>query len=510
MNLPMTIQFIANALALIILAYTFFNINSLKSRYFILIAFAIFNYTFGYMMELDAHSLEGAFMALRIQYYGIPFIPLTYYLFLRDYDNRPIQSKWQLMVYFFIPFFMLFFANAYPDTTLFFKQLVYQPEPDRCIIIHAGGLYYMMCLFNLFFFFLCFYELIFCYPHKTKSDRTKQLVMLLSVVIPCMTMLFFGFNSVRDHMVLSSCSLTLSELTLLYYIVRHRTQDWVPYSPVTLLEYINDGFIILDNKNCFIDANAVAKNYFPGLHDLLPGDRLVSIQDFPWSVLQQPDSMQEFVLRNQGKKTVLRASKTHIDYKDKGKICTCIMLYDITELSRLMEELEVRATQDALTKLRNRGAFFALAARDFELHERTNSPATVMMIDIDHFKSVNDQYGHPVGDMVLREFAAILKERLRHTDISGRYGGEEFCVFLPATKMERAYQVANDIRREIEHKMFATENERFHVTASIGLAAMDVQRHSTLEEVIADADAALYEAKETGRNQVVCFHPPLQ
>lgn len=107
------------------------------------------------------------------------------------------------------------------------------------------------------------------------------------------------------------------------------------------------------------------------------------------------------------------------------------MFYDVTQLHQLMNDLHEMATHDGLTGLLNRATFFRYAQRDFELARRAEQDISVLMLDIDFFKNVNDQHGHQCGDEVLSQVADILRERLRRTDICGRYGGEEFCVLLP-------------------------------------------------------------------------------
>ncbi|MCK9200780.1 MAG: GGDEF domain-containing protein [Gallionella sp.] len=166
------------------------------------------------------------------------------------------------------------------------------------------------------------------------------------------------------------------------------------------------------------------------------------------------------------------------------------------------EVLELAMT-DSLTGIPNRRALMELA--EHALARRGGSPMTLMMIDVDHFKRINDTYGHPVGDTVLRQVTRLLAGRLRGGDVLGRYGGEEFCVLAPDTDAEGARTLAESLREIIAFKTLSSENGPVQVTVSIGVACCPDDKARELKDLLAEADAALYAAKEAGRNRVVSF-----
>jgi diguanylate cyclase (GGDEF)-like protein len=171
--------------------------------------------------------------------------------------------------------------------------------------------------------------------------------------------------------------------------------------------------------------------------------------------------------------------------------------------ARLFEKINAMATTDGLTGLNNRRHFFDLAEREFVRDKRYGSPFSVFMIDIDHFKKINDSYGHAVGDMVLAHLAQRLKVLVRESDIVGRYGGEEFAVFLPETALKIAAAVAERIRREIENDAVHTEQSGdIGFTLSIGVSAF-TEGVKNVAEIFETADKGLYEAKKAGRNRVM-------
>lgn len=171
------------------------------------------------------------------------------------------------------------------------------------------------------------------------------------------------------------------------------------------------------------------------------------------------------------------------------------------ELSIANQRLEEIASTDVLTGLLNRRGAFDLAARDLERARRFAEPICGLMFDLDHFKSFNDTYGHAVGDEVLQEVAVRCKGELRQIDIIGRYGGEEFAVFLPGTDIEGAAVIGERLRSAINAEPFATSKGPLTVSISLGVA-LATAATKTPEELLGVADTALYKAKESGRNCV--------
>ena len=161
------------------------------------------------------------------------------------------------------------------------------------------------------------------------------------------------------------------------------------------------------------------------------------------------------------------------------------------------------AMTDSLTHIPNRRALMDYAKRT--LARRNASPLALLMIDVDHFKDINDSYGHPVGDMVLQNIASLMEGRLRGHDFLGRYGGEEFCVVAPDTDIEGAMTLAEHLREAIDSAPFSGERGKFAVSISIGIAICPSSGSGELKDLLQKADAALYSAKQTGRNRVVCF-----
>ena len=175
---------------------------------------------------------------------------------------------------------------------------------------------------------------------------------------------------------------------------------------------------------------------------------------------------------------------------------------DITERKQLEDELKRQARIDLLTGLNNRRHFFELAEQELARTKRYGAPLHALMLDVDHFKLVNDTYGHHVGDLVLQKLSGVCVQTLRGIDILGRIGGEEFAILLPETRGEQALEVAERLRLAVAGAAVPLEQGgSVHLTVSIGVASV-VATDARIDDVLKRADAALYAAKNAGRNRV--------
>ena len=290
---------------------------------------------------------------------------------------------------------------------------------------------------------------------------------------------------------------------------------------LTIINLIPVAFFVKDRKSRFFLMNrACEEQWGMSFADLRGTD---ASQFFP------PDQMEQFLAKDQsifeGRKPVEFEEKFWSAAKKADRIgytfklpmyaadgtpqfLVCITL-DITErklaqaaLLASEKELLVLATTDALTKLPNRRQFLVRLAEEFARVQRFgNQRCSVLMLDLDHFKRVNDTHGHAVGDAVLKHFAQLMGKALRKFDLAARVGGEEFAVILPGCDLAAARASADRLREIVANTPLVHDGKTISVTVSIGAASM-ISSDSEADQTLIRADEALYRAKENGRNQV--------
>jgi len=177
------------------------------------------------------------------------------------------------------------------------------------------------------------------------------------------------------------------------------------------------------------------------------------------------------------------------------------------ELLDIFSENKEHSYRDFLTGMYNRRFFFESAETIIKKAHRNHSPLLVAMLDIDHFKLINDTYGHDIGDIAIKEVASILKQTVRSSDLISRFGGEEFCLLLENISIENARELLENIRAKFESNIIRCQKNTISYTVSIGAFYGD---SSDIETIIKDADLNLYEAKENGRNRVVLKSPQFE
>ncbi len=283
----------------------------------------------------------------------------------------------------------------------------------------------------------------------------------------------------------------------------------------SLFEGVSEGIFIAQLDGRFVDVNPAMAQI---LGYKMPVEFLRAHQEDPlWPFLDESERerflgtlaehgeathLQLRMLRRDGV-TIWVEVNAHACADAKGPIMAVEgMLSDITERKRMLEELRYLATTDGLTGLYNRRHFLELCERELLRSRRYRSEIGLLMLDADHFKKINDTYGHTVGDEALRLIARLCRSQLREADIISRLGGEEFAALLPQTGLREAYGAAERLRKAIEQTALPLgSGQMLRLTVSIGVCAFTSQ-NVTVGDLLKAADDALYTAKHNGRNQV--------
>lgn len=288
-----------------------------------------------------------------------------------------------------------------------------------------------------------------------------------------------------------------------------------------ILEMLPVPLIALDSDNRVLFANQRARQFICIGCDVAAGTALSEfvqiaedIEDLKRQSLTAPvvgpfARTTTMFRKSDGREFEVELALQHSRNSDGDEIWL-LSLVDVTQFKIKERELARMALTDELTGSHNRRSFMQTFAYEIERAKRYHKPLSLMLIDLDHFKRINDEHGHHVGDLVLQRFADVARRTLRESDVFGRIGGEEFAVLMPETDLRSAKRVADRLRRNASKATVEIDNAAINYTISIGLVASNHGKHK-LDDLMRNADAALYAAKASGRDQVKAgFYPVMQ
>ncbi|MBE7432708.1 MAG: GGDEF domain-containing protein [Anaerolineales bacterium] len=309
---------------------------------------------------------------------------------------------------------------------------------------------------------------------------------------------------------------------------RKKPIDIIPIARDRVMEHVPEMVIVLDEKERIVDANAMAQKWLDKpLEEIIGGD--------PMEVFKQwPQLLQRFFFLEYHREEVeipgdpprvLETIITPVYNESKRLEGRIVLAYDITDRKKLEGELKAanqalqtqleenerlrlrlqeQAIRDPLTGVFNR-RYFAEALDNVTARAvRENSPFSIIILDVDHFKRINDSYGHKCGDFVLQALARYLAQNTRRSDIVCRFGGEEFVILMPDASADSAQERAELFRKEFQAMVNLCEGNSIQVTFSVGVASFPVHAGSG-ESLLGCADQALYRSKAEGRNRVTVF-----
>lgn len=186
-----------------------------------------------------------------------------------------------LAIFLYAVGYLLVLANAYPDSTLYFESLAFVNDPSPHLLIGRGPFFYVEILYSYGLIFFAGVEIVRFFPRRNAAEKRQVVMFLLAAILPFLAVLLLVADNPLVSMDLGSAALAISALILLYYVVTHRLRDWLPFAREQVVEKMNDGFVLVDDDNCYIDANRVATEYFPQLEGLARALRSARYPAFP-------------------------------------------------------------------------------------------------------------------------------------------------------------------------------------------------------------------------------------
>lgn len=518
---------------IIILIIAFFTLRRRKTRgglefFFGCICVAI--YSFGYSKELVSKTLEEIDFWSKVQYAGIPFIAsccvfLAYAFTAKNKKKIAFPIKALLIM---LPSLTFLFrlTNQYHQLVYVDMKMVNNGY-FNVLTFQKGDWYYVMSGFYITCSVLASF-MFFKSIKKTSGYMQKQVkVMALTTLYPFISILFNLTGIVPFQLDSGPFIVFLAYMMFAFAIFRFDLMHIIPMSREKIFDWIHDGVIIVDVDMNLKDFNHAMKNVFHKIDKSYIGRNIelftaecpeffVLLKNWyennknrPGSFINSvPEDIFEFHYPSLELKINYFQARIMGLYDKACLVGITVMITNITKEKEMLKELERRARFDDVTGLFNRRYFIELVDREFTRLMEQSGNGVMVMYDIDHFKRINDHYGHQAGDYVLKELASIAVNLLRYNDLLGRYGGEEYIAFFPDVSIEQAKIIVERIRAAFENHMFVYNGISMKVTASFGLSEYCRQENGIyipFDEIVKNVDSALYQAKNNGRNQVVVY-----
>ena len=480
--------------------------DSSRSIYFVLLSAAMSVYTVGCVLVEMGGSYDAITDGLIIANLGAPFIAPCFLLIVLCLFKPKYIKSWMLPVVGAYGLIMFLFVLSNEGHCLYYSSIdvvdgVLEKINHNILFWVQQGVS-VMCMIPSYIVLLGLYI-------KGNKKLRRQMIYIIMGALVVFVANVMNFVPVlpgrRLDLMPYAMSVALVFITL--NIATYKLLDIGVIASSTTLKTMEDAIIILDRDWCVLSCNDSAKSMFPSLKSFPETEPIAKIQDWPHE-LQSADKLHEIVfeLDNKtvlGSKSTYRATTDKIIDEHKNHIGWSIIIHDNTSITYLIDQLEKLAATDPLTGISNRRGFLDKVERELEMSKpyRLNISNALIMYDIDWFRKVNEEFGHDGGDHALCAVVETIKKRLRSYDIIGRYGGEEFVIFMPGSHEGTLQKIASELCKTVENTEIIYNGMRIPVTASFG--AVQIPPGGDFNEAMLVVDAALYEAKHNGRNQAV-------
>lgn len=501
------IIFLASIVNLFLAVYVlYYRRNNPGARFFSGLIVTTTLYSLTYAFELLSPTVQDIIMFLRIEYLGISFLPAMWLLLILQYTGYDrLLTKSMLVCVFFIPVLTLVihYTNAWHH--LFYTEVGMLKANGLSIALLKKGFWYWIHITHLYFcFFLGNLLLLKMFFRVSGSYKLQTLSMSIGSLLPLLGNVVYLAGYSPWGMDFSPVMLAFSVPIYAWGLFSFRLFELVPIARHKVFEDLNAGVIVVDEKNRIADFNSAATLILPKLTIDKMGQTISQVlPSVEWfQSIESNASEYEVRLEVEGKTSYYHARLSLIETKQGETMGKTIVLSDITEKVLLLNQLQHLATMDEITKIYNRRQFMALSNSQLEESQQQKGKVAVLMMDLDYFKKINDQYGHSAGDFVLFSVAQLCKRLLASQVVFGRYGGEEFAFYLNGAETETACQLAGQLCQTIAQTPILFEGQTLQVTASFGVAVKEAVG-SSVEQLLREADEALYQAKAKGRNCVV-------
>ena len=461
------------------------------------------------------------------EYFGISTVPVLWFVFARQFALRGRARPGPGPVWLWIvplASLALVFTNA--RHAWFWSEIEPASDaPGAHLVYTHGPAFWLAALYNYLLILIGTVTLLDALLRGEGVDRRQAVALLAGAMLTWIAnMAYLGGLSPVAGLDPTPFTFTITGAIYAYTLYRYRLFELVPVSRHTLLEKMVEGILVLDREQRIADINSAAMRllglsaacigeFAPELlasrSQLLPycaavGEKQGEIQLIGRHLDVRVVPLQERGRNHGGRLLVLRDISKHRLAEEQLRDTNTRLQTHMAEIEALQSKLQDQALRDALTGLFNRRYLEETLQREIAQAYRSGRQLGIVMIDVDHFKNLNDTYGHKAGDAALQALARLLAANTRSGDIACRYGGEEFVLALPGATLKAAHERAEQVRREVDAMRVAYGGIALSLTVCAGIAAYP-QHGETADALLDCADRALYQAKNGGRNRCVVY-----
>jgi diguanylate cyclase (GGDEF)-like protein len=478
-------------------------------RAFFLLTFLVTFYTFGYMCELASNTLAAIRFWLRVEAVGIAFLP-TAWIVLAVHHTGVQNKRWfQLQAFMLLLSAVTFIlSNTSEFHNLYYGSLILNPEAPFPVVTFVPKLWYWIHTIFINLAVFCGNILYTRAWVKAPIDKSQQaFVLLLGSLFPWVVFIAYLLGVIPWGIDPIPIAFLVPGLLYAWATFGLKMLEVTPIARQAVFQKLSDGVFVFDREGRLADFNAAGSKAFPEVTAEAKGrDGIKLFREYPvmQSIFDGPTDEQESMwIETDGAKVNYQLQRIELHDRDGDMVGFMVILRDITQFAAIVEGLQLQADIDPLTKTWNRNRWQQDGETLLVQARQKKDAISLILVDLDDFKPVNDTYGHLAGDAVLHEFALTCRKNLRAQDIFGRYGGDEFVIILPGVNAAEAAQLAERLKRAVESMTVMAGERNIKVTASFGVVTEQEWGPISLEELVQKADEALYEAKKAGENFVV-------
>jgi diguanylate cyclase (GGDEF)-like protein len=461
-------------------------------------------YCFGASEEVAQVSLDSALFWMHVQYLGISWLPALWVLLARKHQGRSFRI-WLLLA---IP--LIAFVGQLTNSLhgLFYSSVSFQPRPPFWVVVVDRGP--ISWLFLAYLYGACFYG-AWIYISKFNTSRhlfrAQSFLFAFSSLPPLAGYFIYLCGWSPWNLDPAPFLLAMSVLMAFLAVIEFEFFDLVPKARSLVFNNMRDAVVVTDLQFRLIEFNSAARALLPRLGSIKRGTDATAVLCEPYGleqVFSDPSHKLEIQMRVEGEIYHFEVQALPLSVNER-QFGWAVLLSDVTDRTRLLQELRRDAQTDELTGVANRRCFVGTIETEYQRAIRHETHFSVIILDLDHFKDINDRYGHVAGDRALSGVVARIVSCLRKIDLISRYGGDEFAILLPETGAYSAFEVAERIREAVSVTPVEADGNIVHLTASLGISTHDPEHSANWVQLLDEADQAMYRAKAEGQNRVARF-----